>query len=53
MGGDDGHDQQPIKKLLNLARGAGLAALIATHNPDLAGRMDRIVRIQGGHLVEV
>ncbi|MCP5372867.1 MAG: ABC transporter ATP-binding protein [Hyphomicrobiales bacterium] len=39
--------------LLNLARGAGLAALIATHNPDLAGRMDRIVRIQGGHLVEV
>jgi len=39
--------------LLNLARGAGLAALIATHNPDLAKRMDRTVRIEGGHLIEV
>ena len=38
--------------LLQLVRGAGLAALIATHNPDLARRMDRTVRLDDGHLVE-
>lgn len=38
--------------LMHLARGAGLAALVATHNPDLAKRMDRIVRIENGILVE-
>jgi lipoprotein-releasing system ATP-binding protein len=38
--------------LLGLVRQSGLAALIATHNPDLAARMDRIIRIEGGHLVE-
>jgi len=38
--------------LLKLVRGAGLTALIATHNPDLAQRMDRIVRLEDGHLVE-
>jgi len=37
--------------LLGLARGAGLAAVVATHNPDLAGRMDRIVRLEDGRLV--
>ena len=37
--------------LLRLARSAGLAALIATHNADLAGRMDRIVRLRDGVLV--
>ena len=38
--------------LLQLVRGAGLAAMIATHNPELARRMDRIVRLDDGHLVE-
>jgi len=38
--------------LMHLARGAGLAALVATHNPDLAKRMDRIVRIENGVLIE-
>ncbi len=38
--------------LMHLARGAGLAALVATHNPDLAKRMDRIVRIENGILIE-
>ncbi len=37
--------------LLQLARGAGLAALIATHNVDLAARMDRTVRLTEGKLV--
>ncbi len=39
-----------FEMLLKLARGAGLAALIATHNPDLAARMDRIVRLEDGVL---
>ena len=37
--------------LMKLVRGAGLAALIATHNPALAQRMDRIVRFENGVLV--
>ncbi len=38
--------------LMKLVRGAGLTALIATHNPLLAERMDRIVSLEDGHLVE-
>lgn len=38
-------------ELLRLVRTEGLAALIATHNPDLAKRMDRRVTLQGGKLV--
>ena len=38
--------------LMHLARGAGLAALVATHNPDIARRMDRIVRVENGVLVK-
>ncbi|MFQ5764554.1 MAG: ABC transporter ATP-binding protein [Rhodospirillales bacterium] len=38
--------------LLRLVRGANLAALVATHNPDLARRMDRVVRLHDGVLVE-
>ncbi len=37
--------------LLRLTRGAGLAALVATHNPILAARMDRTVRLEEGVLV--
>ena len=37
--------------MLKLARGAGLAAVVATHNPELAARMDRVVRLEGGVLV--
>ena len=36
--------------LMDLVRDTGLSALIATHNPDLAARMDRIVRLDAGHL---
>ena len=38
-------------RMTNPRRGAGLALLIATHNPDLAARMDRTVRLQDGVLV--
>ncbi len=39
--------------LMKIVRGAGLAAVIATHNPDLAASMDRIVRLEHGTLVNV
>ena len=35
----------------DVARASGLAALIATHNLDLAQRMDRQVTIRDGHVV--
>ncbi|MGH7067861.1 MAG: ABC transporter ATP-binding protein [Acetobacteraceae bacterium] len=39
-----------FEELLAAARGGGLAALIATHNPDLAARMDRRVTLAGGRI---
>lgn len=38
--------------LMELVRETGLAALIATHNLELAGRMDRIVRLDAGRIVD-
>ncbi len=38
-------------ELVALARKRGLAALIATHNAELAARMDRTVLLHGGRLV--
>ena len=35
-------------ELLAIVRDHGLAALIATHNPDLAARMDRTVTLREG-----
>ncbi len=40
-----------FEALMRLVRETGLSALIATHNPELAGRMDRIVRLEGGLLI--
>jgi lipoprotein-releasing system ATP-binding protein len=39
--------------LTTLVRASGLAALIATHNLDLAARMDRRVTLQEGQVVEL
>ncbi len=36
--------------LLGLVRDAGVCALIATHNPEIAARMDRVVRLEDGRL---
>jgi lipoprotein-releasing system ATP-binding protein len=36
--------------LMAVVRDTGLSALIATHNPDLAARMDRVVRLAGGRV---
>ena len=37
-------------EFLNLVRGEGSAALVATHNERLASRMDRVVRLHEGQL---
>ena len=42
---------QVFGTLVDLVRGTGLAALIATHNLDLAARMDRVVRLDQGRVV--
>jgi len=39
--------------LLKLVHGAGLTALIATHNLELAARMDRIVRLVDGYIDDI
>jgi lipoprotein-releasing system ATP-binding protein len=50
----DPHTAQHVfESLLSLIRGTGLAALIATHNLDLARRMDRVLRMADGQLIEV
>lgn len=39
-----------FQQLLALVRGTGMAALIATHNPELAARMDRTLTLRDGVL---
>ena len=41
-----------FEALHNLVRGQGVAALIATHNMELAGYMDRVFALKDGHLEE-
>ncbi|MEZ5752064.1 MAG: ABC transporter ATP-binding protein [Paracoccaceae bacterium] len=43
--------EQVFAVLMNLVRETGLAALIATHNLDLAARMDRVLRLDAGGIV--
>jgi len=47
------HDsaEQVFNLLVELVKKNGVAALIATHNPELAGKMDRVLRLENGILV--
>ena len=49
---DEATSDKVLDELLKLVRGSGASALIATHNERLAARMDRVVRLVEGHLVE-
>jgi lipoprotein-releasing system ATP-binding protein len=42
-----------FEALIHLIHSTGVAALIATHNMDLARRMDRVLRLEEGILIEV
>jgi lipoprotein-releasing system ATP-binding protein len=48
---DPGTANDVFDILISLVRGAKLGALIATHNPILAQKMDRIVKLEGGKLI--
>ena len=48
---DPATSDQVFGALLDLVRATGLSALIATHNLELAGRMDRQIRLEAGRLV--
>jgi len=45
--------EQVFQELIDLVVRTGVAALIATHNMELAARMHRVLRLEGGVLVEV
>lgn len=42
---------QVFSALIDLVSGTGLAALVATHNMELAARMDRVLRLEGGRIM--
>ncbi|MEY8801449.1 ABC transporter ATP-binding protein [Leisingera sp. XS_AS12] len=48
---DPATSDQVFAALMTLVRGTGLSALIATHNLELAARMDRQVKLENGVLV--
>jgi len=49
----DPHTAESVFRILvELVRGIGLAALVATHNLDLAGRMDRVLSLDEGRISE-
>ena len=45
--------EQVFSALSQLVRASGLAAIVATHNRDIAGRMDRRVTLKDGRVVEM
>ncbi|MDM7932124.1 ABC transporter ATP-binding protein [Tabrizicola sp.] len=49
---DPATSDQVFGVLMALVRETGLSALIATHNMELAARMDRVVRLAQGRVVE-
>ena len=50
---DPGTSDQVFGALMGLVRETGLAALIATHNLELAARMDRTVRLDQGRVMAI
>jgi lipoprotein-releasing system ATP-binding protein len=49
---DVGTSDRVFRELMDAVRNRGVAALIATHNPELAARMDRVVTLREGRVVE-
>jgi len=49
---DVGTSDRVFSELLRIVRDQGVACLIATHNAELASRMDRVVTLQDGLIVQ-
>ena len=49
---DESTSQQVFDELMNLVKGSNMAALVATHNVELAKKMDRVVTLHKGTLKE-
>ncbi|WP_045835631.1 ABC transporter ATP-binding protein [Hyphomicrobium sp. 99] len=50
----DPHTSEHVfRQLIDVIRRQGVAALIATHNMELASRMDRVLQVHEGRLVEI
>ena len=49
---DQNTSNRVFENLLEIVRDTGLSALIATHNPVIAERMDRIISIRQGKIVQ-
>jgi len=50
---DDATGERVLALLLELTRDAGRTLLMATHNPDIAPRADRVLQLHDGRLLEV
>jgi lipoprotein-releasing system ATP-binding protein len=50
---DSKTSEHVFHELIGLFKSQGVAALIATHNLELASRMDRVLRLENGLLIEV
>lgn len=50
---DPSTSERVFHDLMSLIEHTGVAALIATHNMELAQRMHRVLRLEGGQLVEL
>ena len=48
---DQATAEMVLSELLSIVRGRGLGILVATHDPLIADRLDRVVRLQDGCLV--
>ena len=49
---DQATAEMVLSELLSIVRGRGLGMLVATHDPLVADRLDRVVRLQDGCLVD-
>ena len=49
---DHGTAMTVFERLVELARETGIAVLVATHNLELAGKMDRVLALEDGIVVE-
>jgi putative ABC transport system ATP-binding protein len=50
---DDETGERVLALLLELTRDAGRTLLMATHNPDIAPRADRVLQLHDGRLMEI